>query len=93
MVNGVYVRNISCRKCKHRHPGDMPCVIAASLARSKPVVVQATGSPEDETEYLVVADANHAVLLSTTDWPKAVRTAGLVRRGGGSVTIFKSTKG
>ncbi len=92
-VNGQHKPNISCRKCKHRHPADMSCADAAKFASIKSVVIQATDSPEDATEYLVVGDANSAVLLSTTDWTEAVRTAGLVRRGGGFVTIFKSTKG
>lgn len=47
----------------------------------------------DPIEYLVVADKTSKVLLSTTDWNEAKRTANLIRRGGGEVTVFKSTKG
>lgn len=46
-----------------------------------------------DTEYLVVTDKTSEVLLSTTNWYDAVKTANLIRRGGGEVTIFKSTKG
>jgi hypothetical protein len=46
-----------------------------------------------DTEYIVVADKTSVVLKSTTDWYEAVRYANLIRRGGGEVTIFKSTKG
>lgn len=48
---------------------------------------------EPPTEYLVVADRKSRVLKSTGDWYEAVKLAKLIRRGGGSVTIFKSTKG
>ncbi len=44
------------------------------------------------TEYLVVSDRDSKILLSTLDYYEAVRTANLIRRGGGEVTIFKSTK-
>ena len=46
-----------------------------------------------ETEYIVVADKTSKVLLSTTSWQEAKRCATLIRKGGGEVTIFKSTKG
>jgi len=46
-----------------------------------------------ETEYIVVADKTSKVLLSTGDWYEAVKYANSIRAGGGSVTIFKSTKG
>lgn len=46
-----------------------------------------------KTEYLVVADRDSKVLLSTTDWSEAVRVASLCRSSGGEMTIFKSTKG
>lgn len=45
------------------------------------------------TEYLVVSDQNSKVLLSTTDWYKALRLANKIRAAGGGCTIFKSTKG
>ena len=45
------------------------------------------------TEYLLVSDKNSKVLLSTTNWVEVKKTAGLIRRGGGEVTVFKSTKG
>lgn len=44
-------------------------------------------------EYLVVTDKTSKILLSTRDWNEALRLANLIRRGGGEVTIFKSTKG
>ena len=46
-----------------------------------------------EVEYIVVADKTSKVLLSTNNWNEAKRYANLIRRGGGEVTIFKSTKG
>lgn len=45
-----------------------------------------------KTEYLVVSDNNSKILLSTENYYTAVRTANLIRRGGGAVTIFKSLK-
>jgi hypothetical protein len=44
-------------------------------------------------EYIVVSDNTSEVLLSTQDWNEAVRVANLCRKAGGSVTIFKATKG
>ena len=49
--------------------------------------------PKHDTEYIVVADRTSKVLKSTTDWHEALRYANDIRRGGGEVTIFKSTKG
>ena len=48
---------------------------------------------KNDIEYIVVSDLGSKVLKSTTDWCEAVRLANLIRRGGVSVTIFKSTKG
>ena len=48
---------------------------------------------KNDIEYIVVSDRDSKVLKSTTDWCEAVRLAILIRRGGGSVTISKSTKG
>lgn len=47
----------------------------------------------DTKEYLVIADRNSKILLSTTEWSEAVKCANLCRRASGEVTIFKSTKG
>jgi hypothetical protein len=44
-------------------------------------------------EYIVVADRTSRVLLSVESYVTAVRYAGVIRRGGGEVTIFRSTKG
>lgn len=44
-------------------------------------------------EYLLVADKTSKVLLSTLDYYEAKRLANLIRKGGGEVTLFKSTKG
>lgn len=46
-----------------------------------------------EVEYIVVTDNTSKVLLSTRDWYEAVRLAKRCRASGGSVTIFKSTRG
>lgn len=43
-------------------------------------------------EYLVVTDKTSKILLSTTNYYEAVKMANLIRRGGGEVTVFKSTK-
>lgn len=45
-----------------------------------------------KTEYIVVSDKTSKVLLSTLDYYEAVRMVNLIRRGGGEVTLFKSTK-
>lgn len=44
-------------------------------------------------EYIVVTDNTSEVILSTTDWNEAVKLATKCRKAGGSVTIFKATKG
>jgi hypothetical protein len=44
------------------------------------------------TEYLVVSDKTSVILLSTLDYYEAVRLVNTIRRGGGEVTIFKSTR-
>jgi hypothetical protein len=49
--------------------------------------------PANQSEYVVISDTNSKVLLSTNNWYEAVKLANLIRRGGGQVTIFKSTKG
>lgn len=48
--------------------------------------------PTEPTEYLVVADKNSKVILSTTEYREAVRMANLIRAAGGEVTVFKSLK-
>lgn len=49
-------------------------------------------NPTEPTEYLVVADKNSKVILSTTEYREAVRMANLIRAAGGEVTVFKSLK-
>lgn len=47
------------------------------------------------TEYIIVADRTSKVLKSYSGpgaWYEAVRYANEMRRAGGEVTIFKSTK-
>ncbi len=44
------------------------------------------------TEYLLVSDLTSKVLKSSTNYPEVKKLANLIRRGGGQVTIFKSTK-
>ena len=43
-------------------------------------------------EYIVVSDKDSKVLFSGT-YHECLRHATLIRRGGGEVTIFRSTKG
>lgn len=43
--------------------------------------------------YIIVTDKTSIVVLCTDDWNEAVRTANLIRKCGGEVTIFKQTKG
>ncbi len=50
-----------------------------------------TGRPEP-TVYLVMSDVSHKMILTTDDYREAVRTATMIRRAGGQVTIFKSLK-
>lgn len=44
------------------------------------------------TEYLLVSDTTSKVLKSSTSYIEIKKLANLIRRGGGQVTIFKSTK-
>lgn len=44
------------------------------------------------TEYLLVTDHTSKVLKSSTDYLEVKKLANFIRRGGGSVTIFRSTK-
>lgn len=50
-------------------------------------------SPKLPTEYLLVSDRDSKVLKSSENWYEIVKLANLIRRGGGEVTVFKSTKG
>lgn len=45
------------------------------------------------TEYLLVSDLTSKVLKSSTSYQEVHSLACLIRKGGGQVTIFKSTKG
>lgn len=47
---------------------------------------------DDPTEYLLVSDKDSKILKSGT-YRELKLLAGLIRRGGGEVTIFKPTKG
>lgn len=49
-------------------------------------------APKDPIEYIVVGDHNSEVLKSGT-YAECRSVASLVRRGGGSCTVFKATKG
>lgn len=69
----------------------IPAKRDGSESQIRPVTLDQPTDPS--TEYLVVADRNSRVLKSTRDWYEAVKLAKLIRRGGGEVTIFKSTKG
>lgn len=44
------------------------------------------------TEYLLVADRSSKLLQSSTDRFEIIRLANVIRRGGGEVTVFKSTR-
>ncbi len=44
------------------------------------------------TEYILVTDKTSKILQSGT-YNELKKLAGLIRRGGGEVTIFKATKG
>ena len=47
------------------------------------------------SEYILVSDKNSEVLLSALGWENCGelrRTAALIRKAGGEVTIFKATK-
>lgn len=45
-----------------------------------------------QTEYLLVTDKTSKVLKSSLDRFEIIRLANVIRKGGGEVTIFKSTK-
>ncbi len=46
-----------------------------------------------EHEYLLVSDRTSEVLKSGSDYMSVRKLAGIVRRAGGEVTIFKAIKG
>lgn len=54
-----------------------------------------TDPPESESEYILVSDKTSEVLLSALGWKNASelrKTASIIRKAGGEVTIFKATK-
>lgn len=55
-------------------------------------MAQKKSSSKLPTEYLVVSDKNSKILKSDTDRYAVIRLANVIRRGGGEVTVFKSTK-
>lgn len=48
--------------------------------------------PQLPTEYVLISDRDSRVLKSSLDRVEVVRLANLMRRAGGEVTVFKSTK-
>lgn len=44
------------------------------------------------TEYMLVADLTSKVIKTSTNYIEIKKLANLIRRGGGQVTIFRSTK-
>jgi hypothetical protein len=51
------------------------------------------GKPaKTSTEYLLVTDKDSKILKSSLDRFELIRLANIIRKGGGEVTIFKSTK-
>jgi len=46
-----------------------------------------------DTEYLLVSDKDSQVLKSSHDYQEVKTLATLIRKAGGEVTVFKSTKG
>lgn len=44
------------------------------------------------TEYMLVADLTSKIIKSSTDYIEVKKMANLIRRGGGQVTIFRSTR-
>ncbi|MBK7804325.1 MAG: hypothetical protein IPJ55_17020 [Chloracidobacterium sp.] len=44
-------------------------------------------------EYILVSDLTSKVLKSSENYQEIKNLATLIRKGGGQVTIFKSTKG
>ena len=44
------------------------------------------------TEWLLVTDRDSKILKSSLDRYELVKLANVIRKGGGEVTIFKSTK-
>lgn len=62
------------------------------LAEPLPIT---TPGEELPSEYILVSDATSEVILSCLGWENAKemrKTASLIRKAGGSVTIFKATK-
>lgn len=44
-------------------------------------------------EYLLVSDKESKILKSSLNYYEVLKLAIIIRKGGGEVTIFKSTKG
>lgn len=52
-------------------------------------------SEQDQSEYILVADKTSEIIMSCLGWKNATelrKTASLIRKAGGEVTIFKATK-
>jgi hypothetical protein len=69
-----------------------------STATSEAAVTTAEASvpfEEPEAEYILVADKTSEILSSVLGWKNAGdmrKTASIIRKAGGEVTIFKATK-
>lgn len=58
---------------------------------TKPKIVEAVRElPSDK--YLLVSNQNSRILRSSPDRYELIKLAGVIRRAGGRVTIFKATK-
>ncbi len=49
--------------------------------------------PKEDKEYILVSDKTSEVLKSSESYQEVKKLAGIIRKGGGEVTIFKRTKG
>lgn len=48
--------------------------------------------PEPYIEWIAVSDINSEVLMSSTDRYEVIKFVNKVRKAGGEVTVFRSTK-
>lgn len=67
IIDGVWMENITCRKCRRRHPAGVTCALAREVA--------ATGSTRAEAEKVLAAERELAYTNSLADVDIATLTA------------------
>lgn len=57
-----------------------------------PITLEDDEPLSDKPEFLIVTDKDSSVILSCHDLASIRKTASLIRKAGGDVTVFKETK-